>query len=270
MSKLELEVQNTQSIEHLFEQDGWNRTARIGVVVPHADVGPEAEIGAMAGDHATVHGSRIFFSAMRAGGEMDDKIPHAPVESFVQAPYLDEAVEAVCQSPIDCVGLAFTSSAYKHGPDGERALIERLKPVAREIPIVSTCLSAERALKTLGTQKLAVVNPAWFDYDLSAQGASYFEKAGFNVVHHSSCGIQSGQKYVTPQALYTWIKDVVLDSGADTVFVGGNGQRSVGIIKAVEETLGVTMITGNQLILWDALRSIGSDAKIERYGRLFS
>lgn len=269
MSKLELEVQNTQSIEHLFEPDGWNRTAelvlwyRMLMLAQKPKLAPWQEI-------MQRFTAVVSFSAMRAGGEMDDKIPHAPVESFVQAPYLDEAVEAVCQSPIDCVGLAFTSSAYKHGPDGERALIERLKPVAREIPIVSTCLSAERALKKLGTQKLAVVNPAWFDYDLSAQGASYFEKAGFNVVHHSSCGIQSGQKYVTPQALYTWIKDVVLDSGADTVFVGGNGQRSVGIIKAVEETLGVTIITGNQLILWDALRSIGSDAKIERYGRLFS
>ncbi|WP_176288260.1 hypothetical protein [Vibrio sp. JPW-9-11-11] len=167
-------VKITDDVKRLFKPDGWNRTIRIGVVVPHADVGPEVEIQAMASSDITVHASRIFFSAMRAGGEMDEKIPHAPVTSFVEAPYLDNAVESLCASPLDVVGLAFTSSAYKHGPEGERALIQRLKSVSREIPIVSTCLYAERAFATLGTQKLAMINPAWFDDDLVNQGANYF------------------------------------------------------------------------------------------------
>ena len=166
--------------------------------------------------------------------------------------------------------LAFTSSAYKHGPDGERALIERLRPRARDLPLVSTCLSAERALAKLGAKRLAVVNPPWFDADLDGLGASYFEKAGFHVVHHAPCGLPSGQKYITPQSLYDWIAKIVNESDADAIFIGGNGQRSVGIIDAVEKTLGVSMITGNQVILWDALRSIGADVRIEGYGELFS
>ncbi|MCY7294992.1 maleate cis-trans isomerase family protein [Alteromonas sp. a30] len=256
-------------VKSLFKPDGWNRTIRIGIVVPHADVGPEVEIQAMASDDITVHASRIFFSAMRAGGEMDEKIPHAPVESFVEAPYVDNAVESLCSSPLDAIGLAFTSSAYKHGPEGERALIERLKAVSRDMPIVSTCLSAERAFTKLESKKVAMINPAWFDADLVAQGADYFREAGFNVVHQSSCGIPSGQKYVTPEALYLWVEKAVRESGADTVFVGGNGQRSVGVINAVEKKLGVSMVTGNQLILWDSLRSIGADTVISGYGRLF-
>ncbi len=254
----------------LFRPDGWNRSIRIGTVVPHADIGPEAELQAMATDDITIHGSRLYFSAMRAGGEMDEKIPHAPVASFAQPPYVDEAVESLCASPLDAVGLAFTSSAYKHGPDGERALIERLRPRARDIPLVSTCLSAERALAKLGARRLAIVNPPWFDADLDGLGATYFEKAGFTVVHHAPCGLPSGQKYITPQSLYDWIAKVVDESHADAVFVGGNGQRSVGIIEAVEKTLGVSMITGNQVILWDALRSISADVRIEGYGELFS
>ena len=150
----------------LFRPDGWNRSIRIGTVVPHADVGPEAELQAMATDDITIHASRLFFSAMRAGGEMDEKIPHDPVASFAQPPYVDEAVESLAASPLDAVCLAFTSSAYKHGPEGERALIERLRTRARDLPIVSTCLSAERALTKLGTKRLAIVNPPWFDADL--------------------------------------------------------------------------------------------------------
>lgn len=66
----------------LFRPDGWSRSIRIGTVVPHADVGPEAEFQAMATDDITIHASRLFFSAMRAGGEMDEKIPHDPVASL--------------------------------------------------------------------------------------------------------------------------------------------------------------------------------------------
>lgn len=254
----------------LFRPDGWNRSIRIGTVVPHADVGPEAELQAMATDDITIHGSRLYFSAMRAGGEMDEKIPHDPVASFAQPPYVDEAVESLAASPLDAVCLAFISSAYKHGPDGERALIERLHPRARDLPLISTCLSAERALTKLGTKRLAIVNPPWFDADLDGLGARYFEKAGFRVVHHAPCGLPSGQKHITPQSLYNWIAKIVNESDADAVFIGGNGQRSVGIIDAVEKTLGVSMITGNQVILWDALRSIDAEVRIEGYGELFN
>tara|TARA_R110001583_G_scaffold1956_1_gene14633 strand:- start:738 stop:1550 length:813 start_codon:yes stop_codon:yes gene_type:complete len=254
----------------LFRPDGWNRSIRIGAVVPHADVGPEAELQAMATDDITIHGSRLYFSAMRAGGEMDEKIPHNPVALFAQPPFVDEAVESLAASPLDALALAFTSSAYKHGPAGERALLERLRPRARDIPLVSTCRSAERALAKLEARRLAIVNPPWFDAALDGLGAAYFEEAGFRVVHHAPCGLPSGQKYITPQSLYDWIVKIVAESDADAVFVGGNGQRSVGIIDAVEQTIGVSMVTGNQAILWDALRSINASVHIEGYGKLFS
>lgn len=125
--------------------------------------------------------------------------------------------------PLTTLGLAFTSSAYKHGPEGERALVERLRPRLREIPVVTTCLAAEAALNKLGITRMALVNPAWFDDDLDALGAGYFEAAGFEVVHHAPCGLKSGQRYVSPPALYDWIETTVAPTGAEAVFVAGNG-----------------------------------------------
>ncbi len=254
----------------VFQPDGWDRLLRIGLVVPHADVGPEAEIAAMAGAHISIHGCRMNFSAMRAGGEMDEKIPHVAVESFIEPPLVDHAVEAICTAPLDAVGLAFTSSAYKHGPAGERALLERLKPRARQIPLVTTCLAAEQAFAELDSSRIAIVNPAWFDHELSALGAAYFEAAGFRVAYHGACGLPSGQRYVTPQSLYDWIATVAVKSGADTIFVSGNGHRSVGIIDAVEQQLGVKMVTSNQVLLWSALQWIGSKLTLPGYGKLLA
>lgn len=251
-----------------FKPDGWSTTARLGLVVPHADVGPEAECSALAGAKVTIHGERINFSAMRAGGEMDPKIPHDPVAAFTQAPFIDDAVASICTSPISSLGLAFTSSAYKHGPAKERELIKRLKPYSRDIPIISTCLAAEEALKHLKIKKIAIVNPAWFDNDLDNAGATYFQEAGFDVVQHAPCGLPSGQKHVTPKALYEWIASQITNTKAEAVFVGGNGQRAIGIIDMVERNFDLKMITANQVLYWAALRAAGIPTQSEGYGQL--
>lgn len=253
-----------------WQPDGWHARTRVGVVVPHADVGPEAELSAMAPPEVSVHGARLHFGAMRAGGEMDKKIPHTPVSEFTAAPALDDTLGALAEAPVHALALAFTSSAYKHGPNGERELIERLQPRSRGLPVVSTCLSAERAFAALGARRIAIVNPAWFDADLDRQGADYFEAQGFEVVHHAPCGLPSGQSYVTPPALYDQVSRIVSDQAPNAVFVGGNGQRAVGVIDAVERNLGVDMVTANQAIFWDALRQAGESVRPQGYGRLFA
>lgn len=224
----------------------------------------------MAPPEVSIHAARLHFAAMRAGGEMDPTIPHQPVASFTAEPYLDETVESLATSPLDVLALGFTSSAYKHGPDGERRLLERLKPRARGIPIVSTCMAAERALAKLDAHRIALVNPPWFDADLDRAGAEYFEAQGFAVVHHAPSGLPSGQKYITPPTLYDWIAKIAADHAVDAVFVAGNGQRAVGVIDAVEQDLGISMLTANQVIFWDALRQAGENIAISGYGRLFA
>ncbi len=257
-------------LEKQWQVDGWNASARIGVIVPHADVGPEAEFSAMAGGEVSIHGGRVHFSAMRAGGVMDEKIAHQPVETFTSAPHLDETVESLATSPLDAIGLAFTSSAYKHGPAGEAALIERLKPVLRDIPTTTTCLAAAKAFKKLGTQKLALINPPWFDNALSQEGADYFEATGVSIGFHGPCGLPSGQPHITPEGLYDWVAKIVTENSVDTVFVAGNGLRAVGIIDAVEKNLNVSMVSANQVLFWDTLSALSVKPTVTNYGRLFS
>lgn len=135
---------------------------------------------------------------------MDAKIPHAPMTSFTEPPYIDDLVTSVYNAPLTILGLAFTSSAYKHGPEGERALIERLCPRTRDILMATTCLAAEETLKFL-----------------DKAGAEYFRSAGFDVVQHARCGLPSGQKFVTRPALYDWIEKTVAPSGVEALLVGG-------------------------------------------------
>ncbi|WP_424213368.1 maleate cis-trans isomerase family protein [Streptomyces sp. BI20] len=253
--------------------DGWDAGTRIGVVVPHADVGPEAEMQAVVPAGVTVHGSRIHFAAMRAGGVMDEKIAHDPVRSFVEAPYLDDAVELLAAAPLTALALGFTSSSYVLGRKGEDELYERLAPVTREIPITGTTRAAVAGFTALGAKKIALVNPPWFDDDLSGQGADYFREFGFDVVHHGPCGLPSDQKAITPENLAAWIRTTVADHEPDAVLVAGNGIRAVGTIAPLERELGFDVITANQVLTWHALHLAGAAdlAKgVTDYGRLFS
>lgn len=250
-----------------FRPDGWDAATRVGVVVPHADAGPEAELKALAPPEVSIHASRLYFGAMRAGGVMDPKIPHQPVRSFVGEPEVDDAVELLAAAPLDVIALGFTSSAYLHGASGERALLERLSARTRGIPLVSTCLAATSALKALGAGSLALVNPPWFDEQLDGQGAAFFAEQGFDVVHHAPSGLPSSQSDIVPALLFDWVKSVA--PGADAVFIAGNGQRAVGIIEALESALGIPVLTANQVLLWQALHSAGAPASISGYGKVF-
>ncbi|GAB3931654.1 hypothetical protein GCM10029976_036220 [Kribbella albertanoniae] len=253
--------------------DGWDASTRIGVVVPHADVGPEAELQAMAPASVSIHGSRIHFAAMRAGGEMDEKIPHDPVRAFVEPPFLDQAVELVAASPLHALALGFTSSSYVLKAKGEEELYERLAPVTRGFPITGTTKAARTAFHALGARKIAIVNPPWFDDVLSEQGADYFREFGFDVVHHAPCGLPSNQKAITPTNLSAWIRTTVAAHHPDAVLVAGNGIRAVGTIKPLEEELGFNVVTANQVIMWHALHLADAAdvaAGITDYGHLFT
>jgi maleate isomerase len=57
----------------MWQPDGWAQT-RIGVLTPHADVGPETEFRAMAPDGISIHAARVPFGAYRPGGIMDQTI----------------------------------------------------------------------------------------------------------------------------------------------------------------------------------------------------
>jgi maleate isomerase len=70
--------------------------------------------------------------------------------------------------------------------------------------------------------------------------------------------------------LHEWILTNTPDT-AQAVVVGGNGFRAVGTIEALEKDLGRPVLTANQVLIWDALRTANSDtAAVEGYGRLFS
>lgn len=253
-----------------WRPDGWDVTVRIGVLTPHADIGPESELNAMAPPGVGIHAARVPFGAMAAGGAMDPTIPLAPVRAFAEPPHVDDAAELLAAAPVGAIAYGFTSSAYVLGSQGEAAMIERLQDRTRGIPVVASCAAALAALRTLGAGSIALFDPPWFDEALSSLGREYYRSAGHDVVHAGPCGLPSDQARVRPEGVHAWVTGHTPDT-AEAVVIGGNGFRAVGVIEALEEDLCRPVLTANQALFWAALSAGGVDPiSVSGYGRLFA
>jgi maleate isomerase len=255
--------------ETRWKRDGWEATVRIGVLTPHADVGPESELQAMAPPGVAIHAARVPFGGMAAGGAMDPTIPLVPVRAFAEPPRVDNAAELLAAAPLNAIAYGFTSSAYLIGVEGEAEMIARLERRTRGIPVVAACQAAMEGLRVLGAKLIALVDPPWFDAELNGLGRRYYESAGFEVVYSAPCGLPSDQAKITPADLHAWVSEHV-STDADAVVLGGNGFRAVGTIAALEVDLGRPVVTANQALLWAALRVADADpGSVSDYGRLF-
>jgi maleate isomerase len=252
-----------------WQQDGWEASVRIGVLTPHADVGPESELRAMAPPEVAIHAARVPFGAMAAGGRMDPTIPLAPVSAFAEPPHLDDAAELLAAAPLDAIAYGFTSSAYVIGAKREEAMIARLERRTVGIPGVAPCAAAVEGLRALGASRIALVDPPWFDAELNGLGRRYYESAGFEVVHSAPCGLPSDQAKITPSELHAWVSEHA-PAHAEAIVIGGNGFRAAGAIAALEEDLDRAVVSANQALLWGSLRAAGANpASVANYGRLF-
>src|SRR5258707_15046878 len=142
----------------MFQPDSWAQT-RIGVLTPHADVGPETEFRAMASDAISIHAARVPMGAYKAGGTMDRTISDEPVRAFAEPPLIDDAAELLASAPLHAIVYGFTSSSYVRGAADDAKLRERLERRTRGIPVVITCAAAVTALIALSVTRLALISP---------------------------------------------------------------------------------------------------------------
>jgi maleate isomerase len=251
-----------------WRPDGWGWRARIGLLAPAADLGPESEFNAMAPAGVSIHATRVPFAAQAPGGAMEEAIPLAPVRAFAEPPYVDDAAELLSQAPVHVIAYGFTSSSYTGSAKDDQAMADRLQERARDVPVVVTGTAALSAIEALGASKLALISPPWFSDELTEMGADYFRRENVEVVSAQRAMIPNGQRDFHPGILYEWVRNSVPDS-ADVVFMGGNGFRAVGVIEVLEEDLGIPVLTANQVLFWQALKAAGTGVDVSGYGAIF-
>lgn len=239
---------------------------RIGVLTPHAAVGPEEEFAAMMPVHLVTRVARVTGKA--SGATSDAPTTPDALRALTAPAVLEQAAETLLQEPVDAVAYASTTSAYAIGFDAETATVSAL---ARrlDLPVVSTCASAVLALRVLGTERLALIGAPWFDPELNELGAAYFRSQGFDVLSSQSPDLSEDPAQIEADAVVEWTVQNVGEE-AEAIFIGGNGFRVAPAINRLETTLGRPVLSSNQALLWNLLAHLRASAEISGYGRLFA
>src|SRR5262249_3668463 len=146
---------------------------RIGLLTPHAAIGPEEEFPAMAPGSLVTRVVRVSGDGGLVGAD---------------APLLYDAARSLAGDPVDVVGYASTTAAYVIGFEEEAAMVSWLAALL-DVPVASTCGSAVLALRVLRVERLALIGAPWFDPKLNELGAAYFGGQGFDVVSSASADL---------------------------------------------------------------------------------
>jgi maleate isomerase len=240
---------------------------RIGVLTPHAAAGPEAEFPDMAPGRLAISVARVRSPAVTVnpiGG------PPAPLGARVltDPPLLDDAAGKLAAVPVDVIGYASTSTGYAIGFDGETAMVDRLAR-STGVPIAATGPSAVLALRVLGVERVALVDPPWFDDEINELGARYFRSQGLDVVSSASADLAPDPRLIEAAPVVEWTIRHVPDR-AEAVYFGGNGFRVAAAIETLEDRLDRPVLTSNQVLLWRLLAVAGATFPVSGYGRLFA
>jgi maleate isomerase len=247
-----------------WEPDGLGYRARIGLLTPNDDAVPESEFWMMAPEGVSVHVSRVLLLDTR---------------TYSNPPHPDDAIALLAALPMKAIVFAFTTTSYILGPDGEQALKVRLEKHSNGIPVLLTGTAAVAGFRALGVRRVALIHPPWFADNENQLGVAYFRKQGFDVVYASQMDLRGLpiakpsdplRKFteIYPAEIYEFARKNVPDN-AEAVFFGGNGFRAIGVISALEDELGVPVLTGNQVAFWYALRQAGVHVPVTGYGRVF-
>jgi len=236
--------------------DGGGTIARFGVLTPDFDPVPESELWAMAPQGVSVHAARVA----RAGG---------PGAGFVTEPYVDDAVDRLVDLSPRAILLGYTSSSYALGTGGDERVHARLEQRAKGIPLIFTCPAAAEALRQLGIRRLSLVHPPWWTAEANDQGIAYWREKGFDVLGGTRLTPLRSFREVSAAEVFEFVASRT-PRAAQAVFIGGNGMRAVGAVRALEARLGIPVLTANQVLLWAALRRTKGAAPVTQYGKIFS
>lgn len=161
---------------------------------------------------------------------------------------------------------ACTSGSFVFGLEGARRQAKDLAD-ALSVPASSTSLAFLSACKALGLKRVAVA--ATYPEELSKAFHGFLESDGIAVVHMGCLGVWTGDESALIQ------RDEVLrfarandHPDAEAVLIPDTALHTAGFLSELETAVGKTVLTANQVTMWEALRLANGLVPQSGLGRL--
>ena len=167
---------------------------------------------------------------------------------------------------LDCVAYGCTSGTIAVGYQSIFDKVNLAKPNTKvTTPITSTI----NALKSLKIKRLSIFTP--YTDEINQSIINYFKKENIDVNELSYFDIASDLDIgkVDPQYLFEVLTQIDLKK-SDALFVSCTALPVLSIISELEKKISKVVLSSNQTLIWDTLKEINYNNKVEGYGELFN
>ena len=167
---------------------------------------------------------------------------------------------------LDCVAYGCTSGTIAAG---YQSIFEKVNSVKPNTKVTTPITSAINAMKSLNIKKLSIFTP--YTNEINQSVINYFEKENIEIDELSYFDIASDLDIgkVDPQYLFDSLSKIDI-SKSDALFISCTALPVLSLITELEKKINKVVLSSNQTLIWDTLKEINYNNKVEGFGELFN
>ena len=167
---------------------------------------------------------------------------------------------------LDCVAYGCTSGTIAAG---YQSIFEKVNLAKPNTKVTTPITSAINALKSLKIKKISIFTP--YTDEINQSVINYFKNENIEINELSYFDIASDLDIgkVDPQHVFDTLKKIDL-SKSDALFVSCTALPVLSVINELEKKINKFVLSSNQTLIWDTLKEINYNNKVEGFGELFN
>jgi len=167
---------------------------------------------------------------------------------------------------LDCVAYGCTSGTIAAGYS---SIFEKVNLVKPNTKVTTPITSAVNALKSLKIKKISIFTP--YTDEINQSVINYFTKENVEITELSYFDIASDLDIgkIDSQYLFDVLSKIDFKN-SDALFVSCTALPVLSIIEELEKKNNKIILSSNQTLIWDTLKEIKYNNKVEGFGELFN
>ncbi len=244
-------------------------SSRIGLIVPSSNTTMETELPELFRRQTEATGHRYTFHSARAA------LKNVTTEELLaMAAKAADCAAAVSDADVDVIAYACLVAVMAQGPNAhdpaENVIRQAAVTNGHPAEVTSSAGALVRTLHQIGARRVVMVAP--YLAPLTQMVSDYIEGAGIEVLDTVSLGVADNLAVgcLNPMNLPELARNLKRD-GADAIVLSACVQMpSLPAVQAVEDELGIPVITAATATTWEILQALGHTPAIPNAGRLLA
>ena len=165
---------------------------------------------------------------------------------------------------LNTIAYGCTSGTIAIGEDNVKEKILSAKPGSY---VTTPVTSAIKAFKLMNIKKIALFTP--YPDAVNKTILRYFTKKNIEVSSFASLNLNLDSEFANVDPNYILeISSKLETKNADALFISCTALPVLNILDKLEQTIKKPVLSSNQTLIWDTIRSIGYKSPIKGYGKL--